>query len=68
MLLIDLFVETRDVGGRPKAHEAVGRMPSSATWALIQHLGWRACPPFGEKNYEASNFWGLEEQFSSPMK
>ena len=41
MLLIDIFVETRDVGGRPKAHEAVGGMPSTATWALIQHLGWR---------------------------
>ena len=44
MLLIDLFVETRDVGGRPKAHEAVVGMPNPATWALIQHLGWRACP------------------------
>ena len=58
MLLIDLFVETRDVGGRPKAHEAVVGMPSSATWALIQHLGWR---PFGEeqrgqKIYEAKNY------------
>ena len=64
MLLIDLFVETRDVGRRPKAHEAVGGMPSPATWALIQHLGCDPALnslPFGEeqkgqKIYEAKNY------------
>ena len=58
MLLIDLFVETRDVGGRPKAHEAVGGMPSSATWALIQHLGWR---PYSQQSTIRGGAGGTEE-------